>query len=418
MPTRPTLSRDPVLIYVAAFLRSSAVGLLGVVLAIHFARAGFSPTAIGLVIGVGLAGGAAATIIVGFCADGFGRRRTLIVLALLTGAGYAAIGLSTSLLTLFAVAFFGMLNGMGRDRGAASALEQAVLPASVPPAQRTWALAWYHLVLDVGHALGALGAAAPAVLARATTDTSAADAHQITFWICAGGMALSALAYLLLTAHIEADVRPRRQFRDPRLRPESRRSVTRLALLFGLDSLGGGFLGSALIAYWFFARYGTSEAQLALLFFAARALNAMSHIVAAWLARRIGLVNTMVFTHLPSSVFLMAAPAAPGAALAGGLFLAREALVEMDVPTRQSYVMAIVRPDERTLASGVTNVTRTIAWAAGTALAGAMMQHVALASPLFIGGSLKIAYDILLYASFRHVRPPEEQVRPADVTNA
>jgi len=130
--------------------------------------------------------------------------------------------------------------------------------------------------------------------------------------------------------------------------------------------------------------------------------------MAAWMARRIGLINTMVLTHLPSGLFLMAAPAASTAAVAGALFLAREALVEMDVPTRQSYVMAIVRPRERTLASGVTNVTRNIAWAVGPSFAGIVMQHVALAGPLFIGGTLKIAYDVLLYGSFRRVKPPEE----------
>jgi predicted MFS family arabinose efflux permease len=179
-------------------------------------------------------------------------------------------------------------------------------------------------------------------------------------------------------------------------------------LLFGLDSIGGGFLNSALISYWFFRQYGTSEANLALLFFAARVLNALSHVVAAWLARRIGLLNTMVWTHLPSSLLLMAAPASSSAALAAVLFLAREALVEMDVPTRQSYVMAVVKPGERTFASGVTNVTRNAAWAIGPSVAGVVMQHVALAGPLIIGGGLKIVYDVLLYRAFRHVRPPEE----------
>jgi hypothetical protein len=143
----------------------------------------------------------------------------------------------------------------------------------------------------------------------------------------------------------------------------SRRVITRLALLFGLDSIGGGFLSSALIAYWFFQQHGTSEAALAMLFFAARLQNAVSHVAAAWLAARIGLVNTMEWTHLPSSLFLVAAPAAPTASIATGLFLAREGLVEMEVPTRQSYVMAIVKPDDRTFASGVTNVTRNVAWA-------------------------------------------------------
>ena len=184
--------------------------------------------------------------------------------------------------------------------------------------------------------------------------------------------------------------------------------MAKLALLFGIDSLGGGFLSSALIAYWFFERYGLSEGQLAMLFFAARALNAVSHVAAAWLARRIGLLNTMVLTHLPSSVLLMAAPAAASGSVAAALFLGRESLVEMDVPTRQSYVMAIVPPHRRTYASGVTNLTRTIGWAIGPPVAGLVMQHVVLAAPLFIGGGMKIAYDLVLYRSFRHLRPPEE----------
>jgi predicted MFS family arabinose efflux permease len=185
--------------------------------------------------------------------------------------------------------------------------------------------------------------------------------------------------------------------------------IRRLALLFGLDSIGGGFLNSALISYWFFRQYGTSEATLALLFFSARVLNALSHLAAAWLAKRIGLLNTMVWTHLPSSLFLIAAPASPNAAIAAALFLAREALVEMDVPTRQSYVMAVVKPNERTFASGVTNVTRNVAWAVGPSVAGVVMQHVALAGPLLIGGVLKIGYDLLLYRAFRQIRPPEEK---------
>jgi len=188
-----------------------------------------------------------------------------------------------------------------------------------------------------------------------------------------------------------------------------RRRVFRIAWLFGIDSVGGGFLSSALVAYWFLHRYGMTESAVAALFFGARVLNALSHVGAAWLAKRFGLLNTMVFTHLPSSLFLLAAPLSPTAPLAAALFLAREGLVEMDVPTRQSYVMAVVPPGDRTFASGLTNLTRTGGWAAGAAIAGTAMQQVALAAPLVIGGILKIAYDIALYRSFRHVRPPEEQ---------
>lgn len=160
------ISRDAALIYVAAFLRSSTVGLLGVVLAIYLAEIGFSPVTIGLIIGAGLAGGAAATVLVGVRSDAFGRKRTLIVLGVLTAAGYAALGMSTQVAIVVAVAFLGMLNGMGRDRGAASALDQAVLPATTSSERRTWVLAWYNLVLDGGHAVGALAAATPTVLIR------------------------------------------------------------------------------------------------------------------------------------------------------------------------------------------------------------------------------------------------------------
>ena len=404
------LTRDARLIYGAAFLRSSSVSLVGVTLAIHLSEAGLSPSQIGLLIGVGLAGSSLATVLVSIRADAWGRRRALTGLTILAAAGYLALATFTNIGVLLPCAFAGMVNGMGRDRGAASALEQAILPETVAMEQRTWTLAWYNLVLDAGHALGALGAMLPTILMRVAGVTPS-TAHRATFAVCAGALLVSVAPYLALTERIEI-VSPRKAGMTPAgPDADSRRVIRRLALLFGLDSIGGGFLNSALIAYWFFRQYGTSEADLAVLFFAARALNAVSHVGAAWLARRVGLLNTMVWTHLPSSLFLIAAPAAPSAALAAALFLAREALVEMDVPTRQSYVMAVVRPSERTYASGVTNVTRNIAWAVGPSFAGAVMQHVALAGPIVIGGVLKIAYDLLLLRSFRHLRPPEERSR-------
>jgi MFS family permease len=400
--------RDALLIYAAGFLRSAAVSLVGVTLAIHLAEAGFSTTQIGLLIGVGLAGSSVATLIVSLRGDAWGRRRVLVALALLSAVGYLALAVFSDASALVPLAFVGMLTGMGRDRGAASALDQAILPETVPDSRRTWALAWYNVTLDAGHAVGALAATAPTALMRVTALNSQ-GAHELTFLVCAGAMLICIAPYLALTPRIEISTTGTSSLARPPIDPRSKRVITRLALLFGLDSIGGGFLNTALIAYWFFLQYGTSEADLAVLFFAARVLNAVSHVGAAWLARRIGLVNTMVWTHLPSSLFLIAAPAAPTAAIASALFLAREALVEMDVPTRQSYVMAVVKPTERTFASGVTNVTRNVAWAVGPSFAGVVMQHVALAGPLVIGGVLKIGYDLLLYKAFRHVRPPEEE---------
>jgi predicted MFS family arabinose efflux permease len=179
--------------------------------------------------------------------------------------------------------------------------------------------------------------------------------------------------------------------------------------LFAIDAFGGGFLTDALISYWFFRRFGIAESQLALLFFTVHVLNALSHLGAAWLARRIGLIKTMVFTHLPSSMFLIAAAFMPSPRWAIVLFLLRESLVEMDVPTRQSYVAAVVQPGERTFAAGVTNLVRNGAWAAASAVAGVFMQQVAFAAPLLLGGGLKIIYDGLLWRAFRHLAPPEER---------
>jgi len=190
---------------------------------------------------------------------------------------------------------------------------------------------------------------------------------------------------------------------------ESRPVVAKFAALQALDSLGGGFLTSALVGYWFFKRFGVTEALLGPLFFAVRILNGLSHLGAAWLAERIGLVNTMVWTHLPSSVLLMTVPIAPNLGIAITLFLIREALVEMDVPTRQSYLVAVVRDEERTRAAGIANLTRSVAWAVAPSVAGPLMQSVSMSAPLLIGPGLKIVYDLLLYRAFRHLKPPEER---------
>ena len=398
--------RDAWLIYAGAFVRAASVGVTGVTLAIFLHDRGLPIGATGLIIGVGLAGAACATLAVIRSGDRIGRRRSLIALSVVTALGYAALLAAPRLVVLLPAAFLGMVNGMGRDRGAAAVLEQAILPETTSVERRTWVLAWYNLLIDAGPAAGALAGALPGLLAQ-RWPIGIDAAHEITFGFCACAILASAIAYAALTDRVEvpAPVTSRRPAADR----ETRRVVHRLALLFGLDSLGGGFLSSALIGYWFFTRHGLSEGHVAVLFFAARVLNALSHVVAAWMARRIGLVNTMVLTHLPSSLFVMAAPAAPTAALAAALFLAREALVEMDVPTRQSYVMAIVPPERRTYASGVTSLTRTVAWAVGPSIAGVAMQQVTPAAPLIIGGALKIGYDLLLYAGFRRIRPPEEK---------
>jgi len=389
-------------LYIAVLSRSLATGMMGVLLGIYLASLDLSAGAIGVVIGLGLAGAAFSTLLVTFLSDRFGRRRTLLVLTVLSVIGAVMLALSASVVTLGIAAFLGMVNGMGRDRGAALVVEQSVLPATVSDAQRTLAFAQYNVLQDVGHAAGSLLAAAPALLQRFTT-LDAASALQGSILIYAALSSLPLLAYLRLSDRIEVARGPR----SP-VSPATRRVLIRISSLFAIDAIGGGFLTTALLAYFFYERFGVGIEAIGLLFFMARVANAVSHFAAAWLARRIGLVNTMVFTHIPSSLLLLTVPFMPTFTVAAALFLLREALVEMDVPTRQSYVMAVVRPEERTFASGITHLVRLAGWAVAPAIAGLLMTGASLAAPLVVGAMLKITYDIALWRAFRNLRPPEE----------
>jgi MFS family permease len=404
--------RDLALIKCAGFLRSFGVGLMGVVLGIYLFRTGLTSFAIGLVIAVGLAGSAVATVLVSLVADRAGRRFFFLILSLLSGVAGIALAVSPSLPVLALLAFVGMLNGTGTDRSAASALDQAVIPGLVSDVKRTWNLAWYNVLLDGGGALGAMAAALPVLLQR-QLSVSVLRSYRLIFFGYFGLFLAVAALYFFLSPAVEVAASSELARARTKIAPESKRIVAKLTALFSLDAFGGGFLTDALVAYWFFRRFGIGEESLGLVFFAVHVLNALSHLGAAWLARRIGLVKTMVFTHLPSSLFLIAVPFAPSFKVAILLFLCREALVEMDVPTRQSYVAAVVRPNERTFASGLTNVARNVFWAIGSSVAGLVMQNVAFSAPLIIGGGTKVAYDLVLYRAFRKLRPPEELERCA-----
>lgn len=393
---------DRFLIVGSAGLRASAVGLSGVVLALHLAALGFNAAAVGLAVSLGLAGCAVSTFAVTYVADRWGRRVTLVTLALLMAAGGGVLAWTHHPHVIMVSLFVGMLNGMGRDRGAGLTVEQAMLPRTASEVQRTSVFAWYNVVVDAGHALGSLLGSVPALLREAGIPPL--DSYRWTWGLYSGLCLLAGLCALRLSRAVELDGVQR----APPLSPVSRRVVTKFAALSGLDSLGGGFLTTALLGYWFFRRFGVDEALLGPLFFVVRILNGLSHLGAAWLAQRIGLVNTMVWTHLPSSLLLMTVPIAPNLPVAVTLFLIREALVEMDVPTRQSYIVAVVKDEERTRAAGISNVTRSTAWAVAPAVAGALMRGVSLSAPLIVGPGLKIAYDLLLYRAFRHLKPPEE----------
>ena len=394
---------DRTLIYASAGLRACAVGMSGIILALHLATLGCNAWTIGLATSLGLAGCAIGTTLVAFIADHWGRRAMLVLLALLMALGGVVFALSGRPAMLLASALLGMVNGMGRDRGAGLTVEQAMLPQTTTAGHRTAVFAWYNVVVDGGHAVGSLLGGLPALL-RFRGGVSPLPSYQWTWGLYSLLCVVAACFAWRLSRAVELNIH------EPvrRLSPKSRPLVAKFAALSGLDSLGGGFLTTALLGYWFFKRFGVDEGLLGPLFCIVRIANGLSHLGAAWLAQRIGLVNTMVFTHLPSSLLLMTVPFAPNLPIAIALFLVRESLVEMDVPTRQSYLVAIVDEAERTRAAGLTNLTRGFAWAVAPAVAGSLMRSLSISAPLVIGPGLKIVYDVLLFRAFRHVKPPEE----------
>ena len=391
------------ILYAAAFLRALAIGLMAVLIGLYAARLGLDAARIGGLLSAALWGAALAALLTLVYGHRLPQRTWLVTMCGLPVLGGALL-LAADAFPLLAVAcFIGMFNVHGRDRGAIPILEQALFPATVSDAGRTQAFAWYNVLLDTGYALGGLLAALPTLL-EGTLGMSTLDAMRASLALFCALYAVAAILYSRLPRAIpDASSVGLRQ-----LSPQSRPIVTKLSLLFLLDAFGGGFIGSALFAYFFAERFGVGPAHVALLFAAGRMLSAFSHFAAAWLAKRIGLVNTMVYTHIPSSLLLFTIVAADDFVLAAALFLLREGLNEMDVPTRQSYVMAVVRPEERLATAGITSLVRSGGWAAAPVFAGMLMQVGGLGLPLVFAGVAKISYDLLLWREFRKVKPPEE----------
>ncbi len=410
---------DRYLVFGCAGLRALAISLSSIMLALYLSSLDFSVSQIAVVISLGLAGCALGTLLASFCADHFGRRKTLALVGILMALGGVTFVFVQQHLIICLAALVGMINGMGRDRGMGLTVEQAIIPQITDDKNRTQTFAWYNVTIDICHAVGALLAFLPAFL-RFHLSLSAVHSYQWTW----GLYTLLSLASVILAFNLSEGVeinpascpaqRRGSGAKAGRLSAESKGKVFRLAALSGLDSLGGGFLTNALISFWFFKRFGVDESFLAPLFFFARLANSFSHLASAWIARRIGLVNTMVFTHLPSSLLLMSVPFMPNLWIASLFFMMRESLVEMDVPARQSYIMAIVKQQERTVAAGITNLTRSVSWAISPMLAAPLMGVLTLSAPLFIGPGLKIVYDLGLYFSFRHIKAPEEVKKQDD----
>lgn len=393
-PGDTTLSR----INAGRGLRAFADGLIAILLPLYLGQLGYGPVEIGVIATATLLGSAVLTLALGFAAHRFRLRRGLLGAALLmvaTGLGFASL---QAFWLLLVVAFVGTLNPSGGDVSVFLPLEHTLIAQSVADHRRTAAYARYSFIGSLGAAMGSLAAGS---LDWIQTVLPGAAASRALFLLYAAVGLATLLLYLGLP---DAEATQKATARLGK----SRRRVYGLAALFAIDAFGGGFVVNAMLALWLFERFGLSASAAGAIFFATGLCSAVSYFVAERLAARWGLVNTMVFTHLPSNVFLIAAALAPSLALTIVFLVLRSLLSQMDVPTRSSYVMAVVEPEERPAAASVTAVPRSLAAAISPTLAGLALGLTAFGWPLVCAGLLKIGYDLALLQRFRAVRPPEE----------
>ncbi len=402
------ISRDGRVIILASGLRSFGVGFAVIVLGVYLADLGLSLTEIGGFFTAGVAGSALLTFATGFLADRVGRRRLFILITLVQAAPVAALVLADSFAVLAGAAFFGAISGVA-GRGPVQPLEQAALATAGTDARRTDVFAVYRIVSAAAAAVGALAAGLAPVISDSfgVSDLAGQRAMLVAYAVI---LLLAEALYLLISHQIEAPAATRAGWTNP-LKLKSRRTIFTLTALFSVDHFAGAMLVQSLVAYWFNTQFGFELGSLSWIFFASGVLTAISTWVAARLADRIGLINTMVFTHIPSSLLMIAAAFAPFGWLAVLLWQARSFLSQMDVPTRDSYTMAIVGPEERVAMASIHLTGRSVAGIAGPPVATALWQATSAAAPFVACGVIKIAYDISLWATFRNVRPPEEQAR-------
>ena len=390
------------LLLVGRGLRDFGDGFVAVLLPVYLIMLGLSPFQVGIVATAALLGSSLLTLAVGLLGARYERRQLLLAAACLMVATGVAFSIIDAYAVLLVVAFAGTINPSGGSVSVFVPLEHAVITDEAAAAERTRIFAQYSLVGALAGAVGALAAASPEFLGR--IGIGQLTAIKIMFVL----YAILGLVGCLIYMRIPRRALPHNKQAPPALGP-SRHIVYKLAALFCLDAFAGGFIVQSLLALWLFERYDMSLSAVSLFFFWSGVLSAFSFPVAAWLSRRIGLVNTMVFTHIPSSLCLILAAFAPTLPFALTLLLLRAALSQMDVPTRSSYVMAVVTEAERTAAASFTSVPRSLAASLSPALAGAMLGTSFQSWPLVICGVLKISYDLLLLLQFRHIRPPEEK---------
>lgn len=409
------LDQDGRLLFLTRVLRMFGYGFLAVVLVLYLDAIGLDAVAIGVLLTLTLLGDTVISLWLTTHADRIGRRRVLVTGSLLMAAAGIVFALTSSVPLLILAATIGVISPTGNEVGPFLAVEQAALSETTPDRRRTPVFAWYNLAGYVATALGALAAGTVGQVLIGG-GAAPADAYRVVVVAYAVIGLLMAIVFWRVGDGVEAqpaavrDDGITRRFGLGR----SKAIVARLSLLFSLDAFGGGFIPQSLMAYWFHVRFGVEPAVLGATFFGANLLAAVSALSASRIAARIGLINTMVFTHLPSNILLILVPLMPTLPLAILVLLLRFSLSQMDVPTRQSYVISVVDPDERSAAAGVTGIARTTGAAISPALSTPLVATPGLASvPFFLAGGLKILYDLLLYRAFTSGRAPDERRRGA-----
>jgi MFS family permease len=399
---------DMRLLFASKAIRMFAYGFLSIVLVLYLVSIGLGDLEIGALLALTLIGDTAISLYLTTHADAFGRKRTLLIgagLMLLAGIMFV---LTNNFALLLIAAIIGVISPSGNEVGPFLSVEQSALAQLVPGEERTKLFAWYNLLGSFSTATGAL-IGGWAVQSLLDVGLSTKTSYQ---WVIVSyaflGIVL-AIIFVSLTARVEAQVKERKGRFGLH---HSKRTVAKLSALFSLDAFGGGFIVQSVMAYWFFLKFGADPGTLGSIFFVANILSGFSGLAAAPLARRIGLVRTMVYTHLPSNVLLILVPLMPNFELALAILLLRFSISQMDVPTRQAYVVSVVHPDERSAASGITGVARTMGQSIALLLTGLLLGSASeLAWAFILAGSVKIVYDILIYRSFKEVPPLEQGVK-------
>jgi MFS family permease len=408
-----TLTSDGTFLFITRIARMFGYGFLSVVLVLYLTEAGLSETKIGLLLTLTLAGDTIISLWITTNADRIGRRRMLIFGAFLMLFAGILFAVTRNFLLLLIAATIGVISPSGYEVGPFLSIEQAALSQIVPNERRTQIFAWYNLVGSFATALGALAGGTLVQVLQDSGVTSLGSYRTVVVGYAIIGLILGGL-FTCLSAAIEVpggtDSTQSTSLKTRFGLHRSRGVVFKLSALFSIDAFAGGFVLQSILAYWFYTRFNVEPAILGSIFFGANVLAGISALSAAWVASKIGLIRTMVFTHIPSNILLILVPLMPNLPLAILLLLLRFSISQMDVPTRQSYTMAVVAPDERSAAAGITGIARTTGASLSPVFTGPLLANAALMNvPFFLSGGLKIIYDLLLYRSFKAIKPPEEK---------